>query len=161
VKYRYLTYQEFTVVEDDFSNYLYDCGLSPFEWSLLQDQYSDQAWSMLGEYSDLIFDRLVKNVKYLEFRSEKTLRAIECHQDHMVCIGVEIPNGSPLNLTDIDSMQFFDQPSDQMAYRCYESTQSYQSDRDHEIFEMIESGGYVVDAAVFNQLKLLRTTLQN
>ena len=160
MKYRYLTYEEFTVVEDDFSNYLYDCGLSPYEWKLLQDQYSEQAWSMLGEYSDLVFDRMVKDVRYLEYRSEKRLKAIECHKDYMVSIGVEIPESSKLNLTDIGSLLNIDRV-DQHAYKCFEFIVSYHKDRDHQIFDMIEEGCYVVDSSVFNKLKILRTSYQN
>jgi len=160
MKYRYLTYEEFTVVEDDFSNFLYDCGLSPYEWKLLQDHYSEQAWSMLGEYSDLVFDRMVKDVRYLEYRTEKHLKAIECHQDHMVSIGVEIPEESKINLTEIGTLMAIDRV-DEQAYRCFEFISSYHTDRDHEIFDMIEAGCYVVDSSVFNHLKHIRTSYQN
>lgn len=160
MKYRYLTYQELTVVEDDFSNFLYDHGFSQFEWKVLQDQYSDQALSMLGDYSDLIFDRLVKDVKYLEFRSAKQLRAIECHTDHMISIGIQLPDKSSLNLTDLASLSCIDK-SDSQAYKCFKEIHNYSSDRDHEIFELIEAGCYVVDASVFEQLNRLRVTFQN
>ena len=148
------------MVEDDFSNFLYDHGYSPFEWTVLQDQYSEQALNLLGDYSDLIFDRLVKDVKYLEFRSNKQLKAIECHKDYMISIGVEIPEQSNINLTDISSLQAIDQRDDE-AYRCYRKIDQYHQDRDHAIFDMIESGCYVVDSSVFDQLQLMRLSFQN
>ena len=115
---------------------------------------------MLGEYSDLVFDRMVKDVKYLEFRSEKHLKAIECHKDYMVSIGVEIPKNSKLNLTDMRTLLELDRV-DKHAYKCFEFIVSYHKDRDHQIFDMIEEGCYVVDSSVFNQLRILRNSYQN
>lgn len=160
MKYRYLTYQELTVVEDDFSNYLYDHGFNQYEWKVLQDQNSDQALSLLEDYSDLIFDRLVQNVEYLEYRSDKQLRAIEVHKDHMVSIGIQIPEKSNIDLTDISSLSEIEE-SEEQPYRCFKEVTPYNTDRDHEVFDLIESGCYVVDSSVFEQLSLLRLAFQN
>lgn len=155
-----MTYQEFSVVEDDFSNFLYDQGFNRYEWNILQDQDSEQALSLLGDYSDRIFDRLVKDVQYLEFRSDKQLRAIECHTDHMVSIGIQVPDKSTLNLTDISSLIELNK-RDTEPYRCFKEIYHYNTDRDHEIFDLIEAGCYVVDSSVFEQLNLLRVSFQN
>ena len=148
------------MVEDDFSNFLYDNGFSHFEWTVLLDQYSESALSMVGKYSDMIFDRLVKNVKYLEFRSKKHLKAIECHTDHIVAIGIEVPDKSQIDLTNISSLKEI-KTTDRQPYKCSKEIRPYNTDRDHEIFDLIEAGCYVVDESVFNQLKSLRKAFQN
>ena len=147
-------------MEDDFSNYLYDHGYNQFEWKVLQDQNSDVAFNMLGEYSDQIFDRLVRDVQYLEYRSDKQLRAIECHKDHIISIGIQIPEKSTLSLTDISSLKELKR-QETVPYKCFKEVYPYNTDRDHEIFDLIEAGCYVVDSSVFEQLNLLRTTFQN
>lgn len=148
------------MVEDDFSNYLYDHGFNQFEWRVLQDQNSDQALSLLGEYSDQLFDRMVKDVKYLEFRSDRHLRVIECHKDYMVSIGIELPERSIIDLTNIESLKEVD-PNEQYPYKCFKEKRPYNTDRDQDIFDLIESGCYVVDSFVFEQLNLLRVSFQN
>lgn len=148
------------MVEDDFSNYLYRQGLNSFEYGVLQDQHSEEALSLLRKYSEQIFDRMVKNVKYLEYRSDKQLRAMECHQDYMVSIGIQIPEKSNLDLTNIQSLRKIE-AEEFTAYKCSKSIYHYSGDRDQEIFTMIEAGCYVVDDSVFNQLNMLRNAFQN
>jgi hypothetical protein len=160
VKYRYLTFQELDVLEEDFNNFLYTKGMNNYEWCILQDYYSVEALGLLEQYSDKIFDGMISNVNYLEHRSEKQLKAIECGEDQMTIIGIEVPESSNIDLTDIQSLKMIS-GNDFKGYRSYKRTESYPIEREQVIFKMIESGCYVVDSSIFNTLNLHRKALHN
>jgi len=160
MKYRCLTYEEFDLLKTDFSDFLYQEGISNYEWKLLQDQYSSNAIALLERYSDLTFEKVIQEVKYLEGRKKKSLYSICCFEEHMEIIGIEIPSFSSVDLTDISSIESI-HAMDLSAYRSFKKQIYYNVSREHHIFQLIESGFYVVDERSFNCLSLLRQSYEN
>lgn len=160
MKYRCLTYQEFDILSTDFKDFLYSEGINTFEWRLLQDQYSDDAFELLKKYSDLTFDKLIKDVQYLEYRTEKQLLLYQCKETYYTIIGVEIPKNSPINLTDFKSIETISK-KDLHACKSFKLNSRYQENREQEIFNFIEAGYYIVDEKVFKQINLFRQTHLN
>jgi len=160
MKYRCLTYQEFDLLSTDFNEFLYSEGINTYEWRILQDQYSDDAFELLKKYSDLTFEKLMKGVHYLEFRTAKQLLLHECKENHYTIIGVEIPKNSPINLTDYRSLESV---SHQQLHACksFKLNSPYQSSREEEIFNFIEAGFYIVEEKAFKQMNLFRQTYLN
>ncbi|MEQ8623995.1 MAG: DUF6495 family protein [Vicingaceae bacterium] len=160
MKYRCLTYQEFDILATDFNDFLYSEGINTFEWSLLQDQYSDDALDLLRKYSDLIFDKLIKGVHYLEYRTKKQLLLYECRENDYTIIGIEIPEMSKINLTDIKSIEAVSK-KDLHACKSFKLKFPYKNSREQEIFEFIEDGFYIVDEKAFKKINLFRQTYLN
>ncbi|MEQ8908796.1 MAG: DUF6495 family protein [Vicingaceae bacterium] len=160
MKYRYLTFKELAVMQEDFTNFLYTEGFSRFDWRVLQDQHSDQAVNLLARYSDKTFDKVMDSVQYLEYRSNKELRTYQCKSDELVLIGLQAPSHSAIDFTQIDSLYYLES-KDLMGYRCFKEVKPYQSEREKHVFNMIESGHYVVNEENFNYLKSLRLMNQN
>jgi len=160
MKYRCLTYDELDVLHADFDDFLYREGFSKYEWNLLQDYYSPNALELLKKYSDLTFEKVFKDVEYLEGRNEKSLQVICCLPDRMQSIGIQIPASSSLDLTDIRSLDWLGN-DDLSGYRCFKQSKSYQGTREEEIFNLIEAGYYVVDENAYNKLFILRQRYEN
>ena len=80
LKYRQLTYQEFDLMQMDFQEFLYKQGYSRFEWKVLQDQHSEYAINLLDKYSDQTFQKVMKDIHYLEFRKPKQLINYHCKE---------------------------------------------------------------------------------
>lgn len=160
MKYRYLTYQELDLLQEDFSFFLYKEGVSNYEYKLLQDQYSTTALKLLGKYSDQMFDKLLQEVDFLEFRNNKQLRSFKFYPTHYTTIGIEVPASSSLDLTDIDTLWRV-KAKELGGYRCFKKDSFYPQNREHEIFKYIEAGAYVVDGRIFQHLDLLRQSYEN
>lgn len=160
MKYRQLTYKELTVMQEDFSDFLYTQGFSRFDWRVLQEQHSEQAVNLLGEYSDQTFDKVMQSIEYLEYRTPKVLYAYHCQKEQMEIIGLQAPTSSELDFT---SMLSLDETncSEIMAYKSFVHLKPYKLEREHELFNMIEKGYYVSDASNFKFLKRLRSAFQN
>lgn len=160
MKYRCLTYKELDVLHADFDEFLYHEGLSKYEWNLLQDYYSSNAVQLLEKYSDLTFEKVFRDVQYLESRNAKSLQVICCLPDEMVSIGIQIPSSSSIDLTDARSLEWIGK-DDLCGYRCFKQRTNYKGGREQHIFNLIEAGFYVVDEDAYNRLYSMRLRYEN
>jgi hypothetical protein len=160
MKYRCLTYKEFDLLSTDFSNFLYSEGINRYEWKILQDQYSDYAFKLLKKYSDLTFEKVMKDVQYLEYRTAKQLLLFECRKEQFVTIGIDIPKNSSINLTDISSFQELSRNELHLC-RTFKFDSPYRSSREEEIFNFIEAGYYIVDEKTYNRINFFRQAYLN
>ena len=160
MKYRCLTYQEFEVLEADFSDFLHDQGFNYYEWKVLQDQDSYVASTLLKEYSDLTFDKVMREIDCLQFRTTKTIRTIYFKVNHYVEIDVIKENNSSLDFTQPSSQDLFDKNIFE-PFRIKKSIHHYEGVREEKIFNLIENGYYVVPKDTFLHINNLRKIQQN
>jgi hypothetical protein len=144
----------------DFSDFLYKQGYSRFEWRILQEQHSDFAINLLDQYSDHAFQKVMKDIHYLEYRKPKQLVNYHCKKKAIEIIGLEASEHSSLDFTDQSSLKNIDQNKLNIC-RSFKKVKPYNKDREYEVFKLIEAGRYVVNEHNFEFIKNLRETVQN
>lgn len=144
----------------DFSNFLYEHGYSRFEWRVLQDQHSEFAIGLLDQYSDQTFQKVMKEIRYLEYRKPKQLVNYHCKEEAIEIIGLELPEQSTLDFTNQACIKNINQKQLNVC-RSFKKVKPYEKDREYEVFQLIESGRYVVSANNFEFIKDLRDSVQN
>lgn len=160
MKYRQLTYQEFDLMQMDFQEFLYKQGYSKFEWKLLQDQYSELAITLLDKYSDMTFQKVMKDIHYLEYRKPKQLVNYHCKKESIEIIGLELSESSKIDFTQLNSILNLTHQETSIC-RSFKKVRPYKTDREYEVFQLIESGRYVVNEHNFKFVKELRSGSQN
>lgn len=160
MKYRCLTYQEFEVLEADFSNFLHNLGFNFFEWNILQDQDSSVASNLLKEYSDMTFDKVMRKVECLQLRTPKKISTIYFKLNKYIQLEVEHDNNSSLDFTQPSSLNNMGEKVIE-PFRIKKSIKAYTENREGTIFNLIESGFYVVPKNTFFHLDNLRKIQQN
>lgn|GEM_PF-1024172 len=160
LKYRQLTYQEFDLMQMDFQEFLYKLGYSRFEWKVLQDQHSEYAINLLDKYSDQTFQKVMKDIHYLEFRKPKQLINYHCKEKNIEIIGLELSENSPIDFTQKQSISNLNQRQINVC-RSFKKIRPYKKDREYEVFQLIESGRYVVNEHNFKLVKELRSSSEN
>jgi len=160
MKYRRLTYQELELLESDFSDFLYHHGFNRFEWRVLQDQHSGQALKLLHKYSDQTFEKVMREVKYLQLRTKELIRTIQFKSKEYVQIDVLQEKEAQLDFSSSESLGQI--PGDFFGpLRIKKSVNPYQTERENIIFNLIESGYYVVSRKVYVAFDHLRKAEQN
>lgn len=160
MKYRYLTFSELSVMQDDFTKYLHQMGFSRFDWRVLQDQHSEQAVNILGQYSDKTFQKVMESVQYLEYRSRNELHTYSCSPKQLVLIGIKAPKNSCIDFTNKNSLQGLKKDK-LLGYKCFKQIIPYKVERPRVVFNLIEKGHYVSDETNFKYLERLRQAYQN
>ena len=160
MKYRILTYQELQILQEDFSEFLYKRGLNKFEWNVLQDQESNNAFRILSSFSDETFEKVLKDIKFLEFRSKNRIQSIKCQAKKMVILKLTSKLNQAIDFTDRNCIRSLEKES-LVPYSCSKEVKYYEQEREKEIFSLIESGCYSVNSSLFISLNTSRKAIQN
>lgn len=158
--YRTLTYQEFDILQDDFVQFLYQEGFSRFEFRILQEEYSEFAIDLLNRYSDLAFEKVMRDVLYLEYKDKNQLIVFFCAQDHFDIFGLRTLSS---NLSHLDETELSDciKNKELGTFKTFHKKMPYKTKREYEIFDLIECGHQVVSAKNYQLVKELRQSSQN
>ncbi len=160
MKYRYLTDQELQLLEKDFVYFLVANGIDNDEWVRINSESKEKALEIVGLFSDVVIEKAIENIAYLEYRTAKSLKIFHCKEDTITLIGLDIDEESNLDFTIADSAELaISEGTD--AIKTYKTKKPYQKSRTEEIYKMMDAGCYIVDGKFYNTLNHLRKAYQN
>ena len=160
MKYRYLTDQELQILEKDFVQFLVANGIDNDEWVRVNEESKEKALEIVGLFSDVVIEKAIENIKYLEYRSAKSLKIFHCKDEEISLIGLDIDENSTLDFTEANSAEkAINEGTD--AIKTYKTKKAYHPSRTEELFKMMDAGCYIVDGKFYNTLNHLRKVYQN
>ena len=80
-KFRRLTIDELEELKDEFINFLTVSGIYADDWQKILKEQPDSADTFIDNFSDLVFEKSLKKIKYLENKSDKDLKLFKCLDD--------------------------------------------------------------------------------
>mgnify|MGYP001799372290 CR=1 FL=1 len=161
MKYRRLTLEELSHFEKEFINFLAINGISPEVWEEIKNENSDRINNLLDQFSDLVFEKVLQNIRFLEHRTPKDLKVFKCMPDRIKLIGIIVDRQSQLDLTQQAWQQQILETLQQgngNEVRIYAAEKSYKTTREEELFNMVSSGCFVVDESLFQSLESLHSS---
>jgi len=160
MKYRYLTDEELKLLEKDFIQFLVANGIDNDEWVRINKESKENALEIVGLFSDVVIEKALENVFYLEHRTPKSLKLFHCKKDQISLIGLDIDEASSLDFTVKDSAEnALTTGTD--SIKSYKTSKEYVGSRAEELFKMMDAGCYIVDGKFYNSLNHLRKARQN
>ncbi|MBE7442119.1 MAG: hypothetical protein HS119_06670 [Flavobacteriales bacterium] len=147
MKYRLLTDTELKELEEDFKHFLITNHVYDDEWVKLNKANDKKVMELIELFSDIVFEKALKNIKFLEFVSQKNVSAFFCADNEMVLIGVTSDN---------ESIDFTKNALDNFKNELtiYRTTKPYTKSREEEVFALIESGCSIISEERFKRLEL-------
>jgi len=142
MKYRRLSNDELQSLEKDFVKFLAANTVTADDWVKFKEKDSEKVEELISIYSDIVFDKTLENVEYLEFKTPYDIKTFHCQAEKMVLMGMAVSPDSGIDFTkDIA-------PSEMMAalkkseqeIQIYTAEKGYNSNRKKELFTMMESG---------------------
>ena len=146
-KYRLLTKEELITFEKEFINYLVVNGITGEDWAVLKKDDPEKAEDITDLFSDVVFEKIMRNAQFLTYRSPKKLYAFQCLADELVLVGVDATIESTVNFVKTI-------PTDFSEVKVFTQTKKYLKPRELEIFEMTENGCQIDDGELFKSLCL-------
>ena len=161
MKYRRLTLEELKELEKEFTQFLAAQNIQPEDWQTMKQEEPDRVEQLIEQFSDIVFDKVLGKIEYLEHRTAKELKIFHFREDQIELAGLAVdPNNESIDLTDqqvIDQLaRDFDSIAGEGDVKIFTSAKPYTKDKKEEIFELSESGCYVVDGKLFETLKELK-----
>jgi len=152
-KYRSLTTEELQGLEKEFVNYLVVNGIPGDDWVKMKEQNLAKAEKIIDLFSDVVFEGILRKVKFLEFRGKTILKCFQCLEKKMVLVVMEAEKNSQADFTDpIFIAKASTSPPEDL--HIYTTDKVYSDNREKEIFELIESGCTISDGKLFKALCL-------
>jgi len=152
MKYKRLSVEELQALEPEFINYLAAAQITAQDWVKMKEKDFTKAEELVDVFSDMVYDKVLKKIKLLEFRDEKTLNIFNCLENKIELIGLRAKELSGIDFTKADAFANWDETYTQHI-EVIKSERKYDSERELEIFQLLQSGCFVTDDRLYNALK--------
>ncbi len=149
MKYTRLTEEQFTELKDEFINFLATQSITAEEWNTIKEDQPDVAEEELDVFSDLVWEGVLANVKYLENISEQHMHLFHCEEKEMSLISVKVLNPD-IDLRTKEGFGWFRKnwQSDFVEYLT--ASKAYSDDRNRDKFELIQQGAVITKGSLYN-----------
>ncbi|WP_258104585.1 DUF6495 family protein [Marinoscillum sp. MHG1-6] len=151
-KYRILTQSELQELEKEFVDFLVVNGITADQWVKIKEEDKSKAEDMITLFSDVVLEGVLRQVKFLEIRTKDDVKTFQCLDDKMVLVGMMTADPS----ADFCDDQFLSQSlaKPPKGIKVYTTEKAYNSDRQEELFQMINNGCEIADGRLFKALSL-------
>ncbi|HEX8517328.1 MAG TPA: DUF6495 family protein [Bacteroidia bacterium] len=154
MKYKRLATDELKVLEPDFINFLASMQITGPDWEKMKKEENEKANELIDVFSDLVYDKVLGKISYLEYRDSKTLNLFYFTQDKMKLIGLRVKETSSLDLTAPEVMEQWNS-SNNASVTIVSSEKNYEKDKQTEVFELLQAGCLITDDRLFKLLSSL------
>ncbi|MCO6479267.1 MAG: hypothetical protein J5I94_21710 [Phaeodactylibacter sp.] len=159
MKYRRLRQDELESLEKEFIRFLAANQVTADEWEKLKAEEPEKAEKLIGIFSDIVFEKVLSDVEYLEYKTPKDIKTFRFEEGRIVMNGLLVEGQSSFDFTLEQSPQQMLQQIQLTGARLklYTAEKAYSRGRDMEIFEMMENGALISkDGSLFKTLEGLK-----
>lgn len=159
MKYRRLSIQELEILEKDFVQFLAANHITAEDWIKLKSTNLTKVDQLIEIFSDIVVEKTLKNLKYLEFIAPKDIKSFYCGENEIHLRGIRMEEGAtgsflemqlPLDLVELVKKE-------DVKLQIYSGEKAYTLPREQEIFQMLENGCLIAkEGNLFNLLKALK-----
>lgn len=155
-KYRLLTADELTELRPEFIKYLIVNGIAAEDWEKMTKSDPDEADKVVDLFSDVVFEGVMRKVKFLELRSKTDIKVFQCLEEQLVLVGMTCDDSA----ADFSNSQYLHSAmlTPPEGLKVYTTTKEYEKSRELEIFEMTEKGCLITDGQLFTSMSMALPT---
>ena len=150
-KYKRLSAQELQALEQEFINFLASLQITAPDWEKIKKNEEEKAEEIIVVFSDMVYEKVVSKIKFLEYRDAKTLNIFSCMDDKITLIGIRVKENSTLDLTSPDILSEWAK-NITSAVNIIKKEKNYEKERGPEIFELLQNGCLITNDKLFNLL---------
>ncbi|CAN5500552.1 DUF6495 family protein [soil metagenome] len=154
MKYKRLSIEELKELEKEFVSFLATAQITGGDWEKMKKEEAEKAEELIDVFSDLVYDKVMSKISYLEYRDQKSLNIFHFTENKIVLVGFRVKESSPLNLT-ADNVFTQWNESNMQSVNAIQTERSYAKDRGEEVFELIQNGCFITDDVLFKTISKL------
>ncbi len=148
MKYARLTKEQFEELHQEFINFLATQSITGEEWQQLKSEKPEVAEQELDIFSDLIWEGVLNNVKYLEHISPQQLMLFHITDAFMELIAIKV-NDDTIDITTQYGYKWLQQNLHHDSVNLYTSTKAIKEDRNKDIFVLIQQGSVITKGELY------------
>lgn len=153
MKYRQLTKEQFESLHQEFALFLASQKIDASEWNLIKTTRPEVADDEMNVFSDVVWDDVITKTNYIEHFSETSVNLFKCEGEEIHRIAIKI--NKDINLLEQNGFEWLmKNPTDNLV-DVFKGSKPYNSDRNIEIFDLIEKGGEISKGEIFDYFSQL------
>ena len=158
MRYRRLTNEELQELETEFVRFLASNTVTGDDWENIKKENPDKAENLIGMFSDIVFEKTIAKVEYLEHRSPSDLKVFHCKDDIIEMVGITVEGKSDIDFSkEVDSDKMLHQlHTSQASLKLMAANKKYKKTKELEIFDMMQWGCLISDGNLFNLLNSMK-----
>ena len=148
-KYRTLNTEELRSLEKEFIDFLILNGIPAAEWVKIKEDQT-KAQTIIDSFSDVVFEKILRELRYLDHYSPKSIKTFFCDQDQIYLVGLDTES-EDIDLTTEEGIKRL-QTSPPADLQVYRTSKSYHPSREEELFKMLQQGCQKSDGSLYESL---------
>lgn len=154
MKYTRLSKEQFEELHQEFINFLATQTITAEEWSAIKANTPEVAEEELDIFSDLIWEGVLKTVRYLEHISPQQMHLFHLKENDMQLIAVKLKTDAA-DLTTPEGFEWFRNNllSDDVEFLT--ATKAYSEDKALDKFKLIQQGGVITKGDLYKYFEKL------
>lgn len=148
MKYARLTKEQFEELHKEFINFLATQSITAEEWTNLKQNKPELAETELDVFSDLIWEGVLNQAKYLEHISAQHMYLFYLGEDKMQAIVLNIKND--VDITTDEGYQWLRDNLMDDNVEFFQADKDYTDDKNLDKFKMIEQGAVITKGELYH-----------
>lgn len=153
MKYSRLTKEQFEELEKEFINFLATQSITGEEWTNLKANKPELAELELDIFSDLIWEGVLNQAKYLEHISPKDIHLFALNEDHMHLIGIKVKDEADLTTAEGFNWLRANLMHDNVEF--VQARKDYTEDKNLDKFTLIQQGSNITKGDLYTYMSKL------
>lgn len=154
MKYRQLSKEQFLELHNEFSKFLATQQIDVHEWEQIKKEKPEMAEEELNIFSDVVWEGVLSKTNYLEHISEHHINLFKCDENEISRLYIQLKDTSKSFLNSEDFDWFINNPLNEV-FEYFRATKSYNSERNMELFKLIEMGSEISKGDLYNAINQL------
>jgi hypothetical protein len=151
MKYKRLTKEQLESLHQEFSNFLGTQSIDKQEWDDIKKNNPEVAEQELDVFSDLIWEGVLKNTKFLEHFSKNHIFLFHCQEKYIqsIILKTHLPE---VDFMKKEGLQWLGDNMFTDNVEMHNGRKEYQNERNSAIFELITQGAILSDGQLYIQV---------
>ena len=147
MKYRQLTKEQFESLHHEFAQFLATQKIDVNEWKIIKETKPELAEEELNLFSDLVWEDVLNKVNYLEHYSKTSLNLFKTEIENISRIVVQV--NREIDLLSQEGYEWLLKNANADSVEYFKGTKIYNSERNPELFDLIEKGSQISKGELF------------
>lgn len=151
MKYTLLTKEQFENLHHEFAVFLASQQIDAKEWEKIKTEKPTIALEEMQLFSDIVWENVLTKVNYIEHISSQHLNLFKCEIDTISRIYIKIEL-IEIDLTTANGLDWLINNLKDERVQIFRGSKVYLSDRNEEIFKLIEKGSNITNGKLYKIL---------
>lgn len=151
MKYARLTKEQLEELHPEFTSFLATQSIDKKEWDELKSKKPEVALQEIDVFSDLIWERALTNVKFVDHFSKQHIFLFKCYEDYLESVVVTTSN-EEVDFFSSTGIEWLSEHLFSEAVEIQKGTKKVNELRNEAIFELIQNGGVISKGELYSKL---------